>query len=269
LNEERSSLDIWDILLLIWMVATAVIWISPLVSKSTGKAGGIVMEVGMLAIALLYLSQRRFPIAETFRWKGVQASLLPWMLLAGISGAILLDGLDRIVGILMPLPEENLQSLIESLTSSTRLETVLILAGLVVVGPFVEESLFRGAIQSGLEKRLDVTRGVMLTALIFSLVHLQFYWLIQLMAMSFYLGWLSWKFDSIVPALILHSANNLFSYLMMMQPKSWFSTLLLSDQQLNPLIAALSLATFIISTRLLSRSTDDSSEESETYDPGH
>ena len=92
-----------------------------------------------------------------------------------------------------------------------RIPLVLMVVG---VGPLVEELLFRGVLLSALLRRWHVGWAVVLSSLVFALIHLpglQFQWyaLPALTLLALTLAWLRLHSASIWPAILAHATNNL------------------------------------------------------------
>jgi membrane protease YdiL (CAAX protease family) len=93
---------------------------------------------------------------------------------------------------------------------------VTLVVMVVSVGPLVEELLFRGVLLSALLQRWPAGRSVLISALVFALVHLpglQFhgYALPDLILLALALAWLRLSSDSIWPAVLAHAVNNLLA----------------------------------------------------------
>jgi membrane protease YdiL (CAAX protease family) len=71
-----------------------------------------------------------------------------------------------------------------------------------------EEILFRGYVQRQAERSAGVFWGVALTGVIFGAYHLQLTKIIPLSALGIYLGYITWRSGSILPAIFVHFANN-------------------------------------------------------------
>ena len=133
------------------------------------------------------------------------------------SGIIIIsDALDRAIQKFIPAPDYiiDLNSL---LRPESMLGFVFLFTAVAIIAPLGEELLFRGFFQQVLEKHWkDVTRAVLVTALFFSIIHMNPYWFVQIYILGVILGFLAWKTNSIIPSLILHSMNNataiLFSF---------------------------------------------------------
>jgi|SRR5215471_222475 len=86
----------------------------------------------------------------------------------------------------------------------------LFILSFVVIAPMEEEILFRGFLFRGLAPRLGPLVTIVLTAVVWSIVHLQYNWFfvaeIFLLGLTF--GWLRWWSGSLILTFLLHAANN-------------------------------------------------------------
>ena len=74
-----------------------------------------------------------------------------------------------------------------------------------------EEILFRGYIQRQAERSMGIWGGILFSGLIFGLYHLRPTQAIPLGFLGVYLAYLTWRSGSIIPAIIVHFANNAFA----------------------------------------------------------
>ncbi|HXI83897.1 MAG TPA: tetratricopeptide repeat protein [Verrucomicrobiae bacterium] len=81
-------------------------------------------------------------------------------------------------------------------------------SSVVIVGPIVEEILFRGLIYGALEKRLRVTGAILVSSLLFAAVHLQVVYFIPIFCLGLVLGWARWKANSLGLPILIHVLNN-------------------------------------------------------------
>ena len=93
---------------------------------------------------------------------------------------------------------------------------VLLVIALVGLGPLVEELLFRGVLLSALLHRWPAGWGMLVSALLFAMVHLpsmQWAWyaLPDLALLALGLAWLRLRAGSLWPAVLAHSVNNLLA----------------------------------------------------------
>ncbi|PKQ20324.1 MAG: hypothetical protein CVT66_05540 [Actinobacteria bacterium HGW-Actinobacteria-6] len=79
---------------------------------------------------------------------------------------------------------------------------------LVIVGPFVEECVFRGALLRGLEARIGVWPAIIVQAMLFAAFHRSWWLLFPMTVLGIALGWLAHERRSLWPAIALHAAYN-------------------------------------------------------------
>ena len=108
---------------------------------------------------------------------------------------------------------QDIQQLGAGTPRALRIPLVLIVVSL---GPWVEELLFRGVLLSALLQRWRTGWAVLLSSLVFALVHLpglQFHWyaLPDLLLLALMLAWLRLRSGSIWPAVLAHGVNNLLA----------------------------------------------------------
>ena len=87
----------------------------------------------------------------------------------------------------------------------------LVLAG--VLAPLVEETLFRGVIFGSLQAYFGKWTSAVLSAVIFSALHLQVYGFFPRFMLGIVLVYLYDKYKSLYPAMALHSLNNIVATL--------------------------------------------------------
>ena len=82
---------------------------------------------------------------------------------------------------------------------------------IALVGPLLEELLFRGAITRELLCRYSPKKAILLSALLFGVFHLNPVQVVGATLIGLLLAWLYWRTRSIVPGLVLHILNNSLS----------------------------------------------------------
>ena len=168
----------------------------------------------MIVPLVLYLKNKNFPLFNSIRFKILKFNTIKAVTIFSIGLIILSDEVDRIIQVFVPTPEYILD-LNLLLKPETFLEGLLLFFAVVVLAPLGEEIVFRGYLQQVLEKQWkDTTQAILFTALIFSLIHMNPYWFIQIYFLGIILGFLAWKTKSIIAPLILHSLNNLTALLL-------------------------------------------------------
>lgn len=238
LSIEEKHLHFGDIAILLGLifVIDALFFLIHSASSSLWVIAFQELTLGILSVG--YLTLRRFRCPQTFRWVLLPPKVLLSMIVMGIGVAILSDTLDRVVNMFFPIPEE-LQNWIERLTHWNTAERAAgALIGVALLAPWVEESIFRGAVQQYWERRAGALSGIFATALLFAILHFQPYWFIQLTALGVLLGLLTYRWNSILPAFIVHSTINLWT-LLYPQLGEEFSQIYVWKRSIHPLFIAL------------------------------
>jgi hypothetical protein len=91
------------------------------------------------------------------------------------------------------------------------IELVIIVLGVSLAAPVCEEVLYRGLVQAGLATRVGWPRAVVVTGLVFSVMHFDPVGLLARFELGVLFGLLAWRGGSLWPAIGAHAANNLTS----------------------------------------------------------
>jgi membrane protease YdiL (CAAX protease family) len=145
----------------------------------------------------------------SLRANRVSARIWMWSLLAGGLGIVALVLGLRIANRLVMLPPQQLPDL-------SHLPAITIWSLLLMAAPvagIVEESAFRGYMQGPIERRHGIVPAIVITGTMFAVAHLDF----TLMLWPYYVavaaiyGMVTYRANSIWPAVVLHTAGNLYS----------------------------------------------------------
>ena len=88
--------------------------------------------------------------------------------------------------------------------------TAIFLVTLIVLGPLFEELVFRGAVFKVL-KRFGIGFAMVISSLLFALMHGTLSQIIVTFFIGMILSYLVYRSNSILPSVLVHSANNLFA----------------------------------------------------------
>ena len=106
-------------------------------------------------------------------------------------------------------------------------DAVVLFITAVILAGFAEEMLFRGLLQRTLEHYREPASAIVLSSVFFAIVHFNPWTAIQITLLGLALGYMAWKSHSILPAVILHACNNLFSITLLNLPEAygkWYFT---------------------------------------------
>ncbi|MFL3004607.1 MAG: lysostaphin resistance A-like protein [Candidatus Neomarinimicrobiota bacterium] len=174
----------------------------------------IVGQTFMIVPLIVFLKFKKLPLFHSVRFKVLKYSTIKPVILFSTGLIILSDEVDRIIQLFVPTPEYVLD-LNYLLKPESFLGATLLFIAVVILAPLGEEIVFRGFLQQILEKHWkDITQAILFTSLIFSLIHMNPYWFVQIYFLGVILGFLAWKTKSIIAPLILHSLNNSMALLL-------------------------------------------------------
>jgi membrane protease YdiL (CAAX protease family) len=166
--------------------------------------------IPFLIVPLLYVKIRKYDARSIFRLNSIPLNVLMLSVLIGLALGIIGDELDRLIQIILPIPQWFIDQL-QFMQADTGYEWSLLITGVVILAALSEEFLFRGFLQVSLERKGDPTRAVLLSSLTWTMVHVNPYWAVQIFIIGVVIGFLAWRTNSILPSLIVHGMNNLLS----------------------------------------------------------
>ncbi len=177
-----------------------------------GHGGALISYLLFVLIPpLLIIRRRKWPFRRILGLRQIDVRAGLACLVMALPLGLLLSQVDNLIKKLIPMPE--FWRLVREQAFSWRSPTdFLILAfWVVLIGPVCEEVLFRGYALSGFRGRFGARRGVVFTAILFGVFHLDPWLFIPTVMIGTLLGFLVIKTGSIYSAMLVHGANNLLS----------------------------------------------------------
>lgn len=163
-------------------------------------------------LALFFLIRRKKVLGETCLVK-----TRPRMVAAA---AALAPGLYAVVITLMGfLPEEWLSAYNEA-SAALNDTSIWALLATVIAAPLAEEVIFRGLIQSRLNRAMPSWLAVVVSALLFGLCHGQAVWMVYAFLLGLFFGWIALRSKSILPTVIAHMVFNAIGHFSVYLPES-------------------------------------------------
>ena len=207
-NQNGQYPQVWQVVIVIF-ITLFLTFILGLIGSLIGvKTELFLLEAVLILPALFFTLRNKFPAVTLFRLRPVNRNVVMASILVGIAFTVVTDEIDRIVQLFFPMPEILRNAIEESLKIQTTSDLIIIIISAVFLAAIVEEMLFRGFVQTSFEYHFDVTKAVMSSALIFTIVHFNPWWAIQVMIIGIILGVMAWKSNSIIPSMIVHLINN-------------------------------------------------------------
>lgn len=205
LNDSAQMQDLAErMLLLIGEGVSA--W--PAIMKLTWMLNQAVIALPVFLV--LYVN--RFSIRKHLRLHPVPPRFLGYAAVIGASMVIISDEITRIIAMIKPLPPELEEAIRTMLTAETGLDWFVIFTTVTVVAAFSEELLFRGFLQRWAERRMGVTQGALAVAAMFALIHGEWFFLIPILVLATFLAAMTWRVESIYPAVVAHGMNNALGF---------------------------------------------------------
>ena len=84
----------------------------------------------------------------------------------------------------------------------------------LIAAPILEELIFRGIILDGLLKKYSPTKSILISSLIFGLIHLDRFQFVTALLMGIFIGWVYYRSRSLTLSIIIHALANLAVILM-------------------------------------------------------
>ena len=106
-------------------------------------------------------------------------------------------------------PSGRALALIDSITSPVAL--ILLVLAVGVGAPVVEELFYRGVLQGALVEKFGPVVGITLASIVFGAVHMSLIEFAPLAIAGAGFGFLAWKFDRLLPAIVAHMSFNMFT----------------------------------------------------------
>lgn len=171
---------------------------------TTNMVSDIMVPMLILGFVLMSLILWKGGYLRPFNevWNVLTPSYLGWTALLGCALIFLIDTLLSMLDFLPDIMEDTFEALESG--------WVGILA-VSVLGPILEEMLFRGAITRELLKHYNSKHAILFSGLIFGLFHINPAQILPAMLIGFVLAWLYWRTKSIIPGIIIHIINNSLS----------------------------------------------------------
>ena len=171
----------------------------------------IALTAGVLLFGVWLFGARRY--ADGWRLLGVRRiALKPMLGLSALTlGASLLFGaiyaaIVIALGLDFLLPSQDIDEILGS--GALR---ALNFAMVGSVAPFAEELFFRGFLMAALIRLMGAARGMLLSAAIFAVVHIDIGAMIPIFVTGALLGWLYIRSGSIWPPTLAHAAQNILA----------------------------------------------------------
>ncbi|HRI72355.1 MAG TPA: CPBP family intramembrane metalloprotease [Polyangium sp.] len=188
-------------------------------SSSIGLIIGVGVQTIVYLLVLVLILQVYAPQQSVRHFLGLRGTHFAFYPIAGLLGAIAqlpMTALFNFIDKYRPTDTESERYILEQLHSGSGRRIAVCMA-IVVIGPFVEEMFFRGAIFRPLRKGAGPWSVVLVTGLLFGVVHNEWQRIIPIAFLGIILGILRSSSGSLVPGFVMHAAFNAITIADMIQ----------------------------------------------------
>lgn len=109
---------------------------------------------------------------------------------------------------LIPMPESMKGIFLEFAMRNSIFSFIAI----VIAAPVLEELIFRGIILNGLLKRYSPLKSIVISSILFGVVHLNPWQFVAAFVIGMFSGWVYYKTNKLALSILIHFANNLFAF---------------------------------------------------------
>lgn len=163
----------------------------------------IITDILVVLFLWVFYAIRKKKLTTEAGMRKFSVSYIPWIILTGVALAVFISFALEF------LPEKWLMDYVAASEDVTGTLSVVALISTVLVAPVVEEILFRGIILSRLRKAMPVAPALLLSALVFGLMHGQILWIAYAAFLGIILALVAVRTKSILATILLHVTFNL------------------------------------------------------------
>ena len=174
-------------------------------SSAYGAALIIVQLLSFVLVFLIAARKSQAGLSELFRFKAVPAAAWGAAVLIAVGFVIVCSEIDNLMNLILPMPAF-LQDIFGDMFAGDSIVIALILIGLIP--GFAEEMLFRGVILRGFSRNYSARKAVIVSAVLFGLVHLNPWQFVTAFIIGIVVGWICLRTESIVLCVFIHIFNN-------------------------------------------------------------
>lgn len=205
--KRTGKFGVWQAILILFLI----IIISMIVSFISHNLS-ITKEIGMFLSYLISFGLASYISIQIYKkyngsfeldinfhyWK-----ILPLVAILPILSAF---GFTMHIANLIPMPEF-MKELFREMAEANGIFPFLMI---IVLAPIFEEFICRGVILKGFLEKYSVKKAIIISSLIFGIMHLNPWQFIGAFVMGLIGGWLFWKTKSLFLPIVVHFSNNLF-----------------------------------------------------------
>jgi membrane protease YdiL (CAAX protease family) len=160
----------------------------------------------LIVLAYFYKKRIKVSIKEAFFLNRFSPQILIPIAITVLGLGIILSEIDNLFRLILPMPQFIQDIYMQYLFNRQSMLASII--GAVIFGPIIEELMFRGTILHGFLGRYRHINAIILSSLLFAIIHLNPWQLISAFIIGCFLGWILVRTRSLYPCIIAHAFNN-------------------------------------------------------------
>ena len=157
------------------------------------------------AFSLVHYLRKRKTGYKSYNLKSSSVLVFILLILATIS---LQFGIISPIATSIPMPESLKQAMAELMMN----KGVFSFIAIVICAPILEELIFRGIILDGLLKKYTPLKSILISSLLFGIVHMNPVQLVAGLIIGSLIGWVYYKTKNLTLAIFIHFVNNFAAY---------------------------------------------------------
>lgn len=170
----------------------------------------IISESSIIIPTIIYCIIKKIDFKESFRFRKIKVSTFFLSILAGFLVMPIASFINVLTQFLVP---NTMIQASDSLVEGSKLLMILILG---FFAPLCEEFVFRGLFHCELSKSTNAVLGMIISAVLFGIIHLNFNQLCYAIVLGLIFAWINNCSRSIYTSIILHTVVNTINALMML-----------------------------------------------------
>lgn len=159
-----------------------------------------IISIGMVVFVCMFIF--RIPWRQVFPIKKNPWLIYPVLILTVLGLDIVLSEFDNILRYFFHIPTDS------TILAGIEYNPWAAAFTLVVIAPMTEEILFRGFILRGFQKQYPNIVAILVSAILFGAIHLNWQQIPGAAILGILLGWVFLRTGSILPCLLIHGLNN-------------------------------------------------------------
>ena len=201
-----QSFGITGIMILCTLIFVPIVFLKDFIGQELSQFLCYVIPVG-ITFWIVYIKRKRKTGKKSINISKPDKYIV---LLVIIGTLAILHGVTTPIISIIPMPDFWKKVFLEMAGDSTGVFTFLTI---VIAAPVFEELIFRGIMLEGLLAKYSPVKSIVVTSILFGIVHLNPWQFVSAFALGLFAGWIFYKTKNLSFCIIIHATNNLISFI--------------------------------------------------------